>query len=117
MAAATYKIARRTARRSCNERKPPNLILSSQRANSLSRARYESPHRLGHPAACALDGARAPEQRLIPVRRPYHRASLLERSWVRPDLDAGADAPKCQLHDAGVAAECQQYLRLAQWCR
>src|SRR5262249_26292925 len=113
-AAATYKIARRTARRSCNERKPITLILSSQRANNRHRARYESPRWLERPPACALDGARVPGQHLIQARCRCHKASLRERSSGRPGLDAAAGAPKLRTHVAGAAAERRQRLRLVQ---
>src|SRR5262245_57814952 len=105
-AAATYKIARRTARRNCNERKPAKLMLSSQRANSQCRARYESPRSLEPPAACAADGAHALERRLIPTRYRCRRVSLRERSSVRLALGAEAGAPKSPLRDEGAVAAC-----------
>src|SRR5215813_13557085 len=116
-AAATYKTARRTARRTCNERKSPKLILSSRRANNLFRARYEFPRWLRRPAACAADGARAPEQHSIRAPRRCHRAFLRERSSVRRGPGGGAGAPKSQLRDEEAAVECRQRLRLDQWYR
>src|SRR5215475_6897034 len=116
-AAAIYKIARRTTRRSCNEPNRPALILSSQPANNRCRARYESPRSLGPLAACAVDGAHAPERHLIPTRCRYRRVSLRERSSARPALDAEAGAPKSLPHDEGAAAACRQRLHLDQGCR
>src|SRR5262249_20785476 len=116
-AAATYKTARRTARRTCNERKSPKLIPSSRRANSLLRARYESPRWLRRPAACAAGGARAQERHLIRAPRRCHRAFLRERSSVRRGPGGGASAPKPQLRDEEAELECRQRLRLDQWYR
>src|SRR5262245_6830251 len=116
-AAATYKTARRTARRTCNERKSPKLILSSRRADSLLRARYESPRWRRRLAACAASDARAPEPRLIRAPRRCHRAFLRERSSVRRGPGGEAGAPKSQLHGEEAAVECRQRLRLDQWYR
>src|SRR5262249_890822 len=99
---------RRTARRTCNERNWSKLILSSRRANSPPRARYEFPRWLRLPAACAAGGARAPEQHLIRAPRRCRRAFLRERSWVRRGPAGRAGAPKSQFHDEGVAMECRQ---------